>query len=230
MPMSRAVRLCPDRWSSCAPDFKKYRAVSQQVLAIYRAVTPLVEPLSLDEAYLDVTENAWSEPLGMTRREAAEEEHPRDDRTHGVGRRGAEQVPREDRVRMEEARRPDGDRAGARRIVPAGTAGRCALGRRTGDRQETARAGYRQTDRRPRRRSRDCCARRWAASPTGCSTWRDGEDDRAVVAEARGEVVRQREHLRAGSDRLTDIRDEIDAMARDVAAWLVKKERCTRGR
>ena len=48
------------------PDFEKYRAVSQQVFEIFRAVTPLVEPLSLDEAYLDVTENAWGEPLGMT--------------------------------------------------------------------------------------------------------------------------------------------------------------------
>jgi DNA polymerase-4 len=64
IPMARAVRLCPDL-VILRPDFKKYGAVSQQVFAIYRAVTPLVEPLSLDEAYLDVTENAWSEPLGV---------------------------------------------------------------------------------------------------------------------------------------------------------------------
>jgi len=64
IPMARAIRLCPDL-AIVPPDFGKYRAVSQQVFAIYRAVTPLVEPLSLDEAYLDVTENAWAEPLGV---------------------------------------------------------------------------------------------------------------------------------------------------------------------
>jgi DNA polymerase-4 len=64
MPMSRAVRRCP-ALVIVRPDFQKYRQISQQVFAIYRAVTPLVEPLSLDEAYLDVTENAWQEPLGV---------------------------------------------------------------------------------------------------------------------------------------------------------------------
>lgn len=63
--MSRAVRLCPSL-VIVRPNFAKYKAVSQQVFALYRAVTPLVEPLSLDEAYLDVTENAWQEPLGAT--------------------------------------------------------------------------------------------------------------------------------------------------------------------
>jgi len=64
MPMSRAVRLCPGLMI-VTPDFSKYRSVSQQVFALLREVTPLVEPLSLDEAYLDVTENAWGEPLGV---------------------------------------------------------------------------------------------------------------------------------------------------------------------
>jgi DNA polymerase-4 len=64
IPMARAVRLCPGL-VIVPPDFQRYRAVSQEVFALFRAVTPLVEPLSLDEAYLDVTENAWAEPLGM---------------------------------------------------------------------------------------------------------------------------------------------------------------------
>ena len=64
IPMSRAVRLCPEL-VIVRPDFTKYRDVSRQVFDIYRRVTPLVEPLSLDEAYLDVTDNAWHEPLGM---------------------------------------------------------------------------------------------------------------------------------------------------------------------
>ncbi len=63
IPMARALRLCPSL-VIVHPDFSKYRAVSRQVFEIFRAVTPLVEPLSMDEAYLDVTENAWSEPSG----------------------------------------------------------------------------------------------------------------------------------------------------------------------
>src|ERR671939_2133603 len=64
IPMARAVRLCPDL-VIVHPDFTRYRDASKQVFDIFRSVTPLVEPLSLDEAYLDVTENAWHEPLGM---------------------------------------------------------------------------------------------------------------------------------------------------------------------
>jgi DNA polymerase-4 len=64
MPMSRAVRLCP-HLLIVRPRFDRYRDVSATVFALFRSLTPLVEPLSLDEAYLDVTENSWGEPLGM---------------------------------------------------------------------------------------------------------------------------------------------------------------------
>jgi DNA polymerase-4 len=62
MSMAHAVRLCPSL-TIVRPNFVRYKAASQAVFAIFREVTPLVEPLSLDEAYLDVTENAWHEPL-----------------------------------------------------------------------------------------------------------------------------------------------------------------------
>jgi len=64
IPMSRAVRLCP-KLLIVKPSFHKYRAVSEQVFEIFHRVTPLVEGLSLDEAYLDVTENSWNEPFAM---------------------------------------------------------------------------------------------------------------------------------------------------------------------
>jgi DNA polymerase-4 len=63
MPMARAVRLCPEL-RIVPPDFTKYKAVSEQVMAILRSCTDLVEPLSLDEAYLDVSENRWGMAYG----------------------------------------------------------------------------------------------------------------------------------------------------------------------
>jgi DNA polymerase IV len=62
MPMARAVRICPGL-VIVRPDFTRYKEVSAQVMAILRSSSELVEPLSLDEAYLDVTENLWGEPL-----------------------------------------------------------------------------------------------------------------------------------------------------------------------
>src|SRR5580765_3836283 len=62
MSMAKAVRLCPSL-VILPPEFARYKAASTAVFAIFREVTALVEPLSLDEAYLDVTENAWGEPV-----------------------------------------------------------------------------------------------------------------------------------------------------------------------
>src|SRR5688500_6818234 len=65
IPMARALRLCP-HLVIVRPNFSKYKTASQTVFEIFRSVTPLVEPLSLDEAYLDVTQNAWGETLGRS--------------------------------------------------------------------------------------------------------------------------------------------------------------------
>ncbi|MBP54524.1 DNA polymerase IV [Marinobacter sp.] len=55
MPGGEARRLCPGL-VTVPPDMARYRAVSKQVMAILRELTDLVEPLSLDEAFLDVSE------------------------------------------------------------------------------------------------------------------------------------------------------------------------------
>jgi DNA polymerase-4 len=61
MPAVRAERLCPNA-VFLPPDFPRYRAVSRQVRDVFRPHTDLIEPLSLDEAYLDVTENKMGLP------------------------------------------------------------------------------------------------------------------------------------------------------------------------
>lgn len=57
MPMAQAVRLCPEL-IVVRPDFAAYRAASRSVMALLRLYTPLVEQLSIDEAFLDVTDLA----------------------------------------------------------------------------------------------------------------------------------------------------------------------------
>jgi len=61
MPAVRAERLCPAA-IFVAPDFTRYRAVSKSVREIFQRHTDLIEPLSLDEAYLDVTQNKTGLP------------------------------------------------------------------------------------------------------------------------------------------------------------------------
>jgi len=79
MPSSRAKRLCPDG-VFVEPDFERYREVSRQIRVIFERHTPLVEPLSLDEAYLDVTQEltgipSATETAEKIRAEIREETH-----------------------------------------------------------------------------------------------------------------------------------------------------------
>ncbi|MCO4338642.1 DNA polymerase IV [Staphylococcus agnetis] len=55
MPMARAHQLCPDGYF-ITPRFEMYKAVSKEIMSIFKSYTEFVEPLSLDEAYLDITE------------------------------------------------------------------------------------------------------------------------------------------------------------------------------
>jgi DNA polymerase IV len=61
MPAVRAERLCPEA-IFVPPDFTRYRAVSRSVREIFNRHTDLIEPLALDEAYLDVTQNKTGLP------------------------------------------------------------------------------------------------------------------------------------------------------------------------
>ncbi len=61
MPAARAVKLCPHA-VFIKPDFRRYQAESRAIMEIFRELTPVVQPASLDEAYLDVTDHL--EPWG----------------------------------------------------------------------------------------------------------------------------------------------------------------------
>src|SRR5271167_4229138 len=87
MPAVRAERLCPNA-VFLPPDFPRYRAVSRQVRDVFRRHTDLIEPLSLDEAYLDVTENKMGLPTATQ-----------------VARTIREQIRRENCVGLEKTKR-----------------------------------------------------------------------------------------------------------------------------
>lgn len=69
MPALRAERLCPQA-VFVPPDFARYKAVSRQVREIFARHTDLIEPLSLDEAYLDVTQTKTGMPSATATAEA----------------------------------------------------------------------------------------------------------------------------------------------------------------
>lgn len=85
MPSRTALKLCP-QGIFLPPRFDVYRAVSAQIMQIFRSYTDLVEPLSLDEAYLDVTENkrGQSSP-GLAAREIKQQIYTQTHLTASVG-------------------------------------------------------------------------------------------------------------------------------------------------
>lgn len=226
MPMARAVRLCP-ALVVVPPDFDRYRSVSRQILALYRAVTPLVEPLSLDEAYLDVTENVWDEPLGVTvarRLKAAIREATGLTASAGV-------APNKFLAKVASGwQKPDGLTVIAPERVEAFLAG-LPVDALWGVGPKTA-AKLRAHGLRLLPDLRRCPAAALRAIVGSQADWlkalAEGRDDRPVVpdrpARSSGSECTYAEDLRD----VGRVRAEIVAMAREAADWLVRHDRLAR--
>ena len=105
MPMFKASKLCPDA-VIIKPNMAKYVGVSRQIRALMDALTPLVEPLSIDEAFLDLTgtQALHKAPPAVVLARFAKRVEDRD-RRHHLGRPQPQQVPRQDRLRSRQAAR-----------------------------------------------------------------------------------------------------------------------------
>ena len=221
LPMSRAVRLCPSL-VILHPDFNKYRSVSQQVFAIFRSITPLVEPMSLDEAYLDVTENAWTEPLGMNvARRLKDEIRAATSLTASAG-----VAPNKFLAKIASGwKKPDGLTVIAPERVESFLQGLTVdalwgVGPVTARKLRTA-GIEKLTD----VRSADPTMLRETVG--SLAEWLQqlarGEDDRPVVAEHEPKSSGSENTFAHDLTDINDIRAEIAAMARDAAAWLLKR-------
>ena len=220
VPMSRAVRLCPSL-VIVHPDFNMYRSVSQQVFAIFRSITPLVEPMSLDEAYLDVTENAWQEPLGMTvARRLKDEIRAATGLTASAG-----VAPNKFLAKIASGwKKPDGLTVIAPERVESFLQG-LPVDALWGVGPVTAKKLRAQgIEKLIDVRAAD--AARLRETVGSLAEWLQqlarGEDDRAVVAEHEPKSSGSENTFAHDLTDLTDIRDEIAAMARDAASWLTR--------
>jgi DNA polymerase-4 len=226
IPMSRAVRLCPDL-VIVRPDFSKYKEVSNTVLGLFRAVTPLVEPLSLDEAYLDVTENAWGEVLGMKVAQRLKDEiHRATGLTASAG-----VAPNKFLAKIASGwQKPNGLTV----IAP----GRVEQFLRTLDVDALWGVGPVTASKLRLHgisklvdvRTADPALLRAAVGSLADWLGRlaHGVDDRPVVAERSPKSSGSENTFAEDLTSLDQMRHEVAAMARDAAAWLVRRELCAR--
>jgi DNA polymerase-4 len=222
MPMARAVRLCP-HLSIVRPDFQKYRAVSQKVFALFRSVTPLVEPLSLDEAYLDVTDNAWGEPLG--REVAARLKREIRQETGLTASAGV--APNKFLAKIASAwKKPDGLTVVAPerverflRTLPVDAL--WGVGPVT-----ASRLRERGIEKLLDVRAADTAVLREAVGNNvgGLRRLADGIDDRPVVADRAAKSCGTENTFARDLTDIGEIRQQIDEMAREDAAWLARRD------
>ena len=200
MSMAAALRNCPQLVVVRPGHRRGTSACRSTVFELFRAVTPLVEPLSLDEAYLDVTENAWNEPLGVTVARRLKQQVREATRLTVSAGVAPNKFLAEDRLRLEEAGRPDGHRAGARRGVPPEAAGRRAVGRRAEDRGASCAppASSSWSTSAPGRGRADRAGRQHGRLAARARRRRRRAPRRAA---SRNEVERIGEHLHRGPDR-----------------------------
>ena len=221
IPMARAVRLCPSLLI-VRPDFAKYKAASDAVFGIFRSITPLVEPLSLDEAYLDVTENAWGEALGQTVARRLKEEI----RTATGLTASAGVAPNKFLAKIASAwKKPDGLTVIAPERVEHFLQ-RLAVDALWGVGPVTAsRLRERGIERLLDVRTADPAVLREAVGSQ--SDWlrqlAEGIDDRPVVPNREAKSSGTENTFSADLTDLVQIRGEVDAMARDGAAWLERR-------
>jgi DNA polymerase-4 len=221
LPSVTALRRCPEL-VFVKPRFEVYKEVSQQIHAIFADYTELIQPLSLDEAYLDVTEPPRNrDRLGD--RQGDPRAHPGGDRAHRLGGDLVQQVPRQARLGPAQAQRPVRRDARDGRGLGGDAPGQALPRRRPGDRGEDAAAGDR--DRRGPARQ---VARLPAANFGNAAEWYH------AIARGRtiGRSIPSRERKSSGSETTFD-RDltepaEIEAgvlrMADDVWAWCDKAQ------
>lgn len=221
IPMARAVRLCPSLLI-VRPDFNRYREASEAVFEIFRSVTPLVEPLSLDEAYLDVTENSWGESLGRTVAQRIKAEI----RTATGLTASAGVAPNKFLAKIASAwKKPDGLTVIAPERVEHFLQ-RLTVDALWGVGPVTAsRLRERGIEKLLDVRRADPAVLREAVG-SQCDWLRqlaDGVDDRPVVPNREVKSSGTENTFSSDLTDLTQIRAEIDGMARDGAGWLERK-------
>jgi DNA polymerase-4 len=226
IPMSRAVRLCPSL-VIVRPDFHKYRAVSQQIFDIYREVTPLVEPLSLDEAYLDVTENNWNEALGVTVARRLKQRIK--DATHLTASAGV--APNKFLAKIASGwKKPDGLTVVAPERVEQFLQGLpvdalWGVGPVTAARLREHRI-EKLID--VRSRSVEELTRIVGTHAEWLIDLAHGRDDRAVEPNRPSKSAGSEETYASDLVSMDEIRREIDTMAREIAGWLARKQKTAR--